>query len=51
MRKYFFYSKIDSSKEPIFWCKSTNRLSAARKFAIGKQLPLKEFLKIYSVSK
>ena len=51
MKSYFFYSKNDTSKEPIFWCKSTNRLSAARKFAIGKQLSLKQFLKIYSVSK
>lgn len=51
MKKYYFYSKMDSSKEPIFTITATNRMMAARRFAMGKQMSLKEFLKMYSVSR
>ena len=51
MKRYFFYSKNDSTKEPIFYCKESSRIRAAKKFAEGKQLDLKTFLTIYSVSR
>ena len=51
MRQYYFYSKFDSSKEPIYTIRAVNRILAARKFAMGKRLTLKEFLKLYSVSR
>ena len=49
MKTYFFYSRVDKSKEPIYFCKSRGRLSAAKQFAEGKQLPLKSFLTIFGV--
>ena len=51
MKTYFFYSKIDSDKEPIYYCKASSRLRAAEKFAEGKRMDLKMFLTIYSVSR
>ena len=51
MNSYFFYSKIDKSKEPIYYCKAMSRYNAALKFAQGKQMELKTFLTIYSVSR
>ena len=51
MKTYFFYSKVDSSKEPIYYCKASSRLRAAEKFAEGKRMTLKIFLSIYSVSR
>jgi hypothetical protein len=49
---YFFYSKIDKNKEAIG---STNnaysRLIAAKYFAQIKRMSLKDFLKVFSVSK
>lgn len=49
---YYFYSKTDSKKEPIM---KTNcfysRLEVAKYFAKIKGLPLKIFLKIFSISK
>jgi len=50
MRKYFFYSRNDRSKEPIYYCKATSRLNAAKRFANVKQLPLKTFLTLFGVS-
>lgn len=47
----YFYSKIDKNKEPINWVFNCSRLEAAKYFAAVKRLPLKEFLKIYSISK
>jgi len=44
-----FYSKTDKSQETIGRTVSTSRLNAAMYFAERKQLPLKEFLKIFSV--
>jgi len=51
MNLYFFYSKIDKSKEPIYYCKAMSRYNAALKFAQGKRMELKTFLTIYSVSR
>ena len=51
MKTYFFYSKVDSSKEPIYYCKALTRYNAAVKFAQGKRMKLKTFLSIFSVSK
>ena len=51
MQKYYFYSKNDASKEPIFTITAKNRMMAARRFAMGKQMSLKQFLNLYSVSR
>ena len=48
---YYFYIKNDTSKEPINWVKTYSRLAAAKYFAQIKQLPLKEFLKIFTINK
>jgi hypothetical protein len=50
-KKYFFYSKNDSGQEPINSTFSFSRLQAAKHFANRKQLPLKTFLLLFSVSK
>jgi hypothetical protein len=44
-----FYNKTDNSQEVISRTLSTSRLNAAKYFAERKQLPLKEFLKIFTV--
>lgn len=53
MKTYYFYAKLDKSKEPIG--KTTGvfltRLNAAKAFAQRKQLDLKDFLAIYAVSR
>ena len=51
MKEYFFYSKHGVSKEPIHHCKSSSRLNAAKTFAEIKQLSLKKFLTLFSVSR
>lgn len=51
MKKYYFYSKMDSSKEPIYTIRAASRIAAAKKFATGKRMSLKEFLKLYAVSR
>lgn len=50
-KEYCFYSKIDSSQEPIDRIKALGRLEAAKFFAMRKNLSLKSFLKIYSITK
>lgn len=50
-KKYFFYSKNDSSQEPINSILAFSRLQAAKQFASRKQLSLKTFLSVFSVSK
>ena len=47
----FYYIKNDQNKEPLGKMVSTSRLKAAESFAERKQLPLKEFLKLFSVEK
>jgi hypothetical protein len=44
-----FYNRNDQMEELISKTVSTSRLEAAKKFAARKQLPLKEFLKIFGV--
>lgn len=46
---YGFYNKQDSTKETIGKVVDVSRLGAAKYFANRKQLPLKEFLKIFGV--
>jgi hypothetical protein len=50
--KYFFYSKNDKKKEPIkTFYNIGSRLEAAKYFAELKKLSLKDFLKVFSISK
>lgn len=51
MAKYYFYSKKDSTQEPIMSTRAWSRMEAAKSFAAIKQMDLKTFLSIYSVSK
>lgn len=44
-----FYLKKDKNQETIGRTVSSSRLNAAKYFATQKQLPLKEFLKIFSI--
>ena len=46
-----YYSKNDSNKEALGKSNTSSRLEAAKEFAQMKQLPLKDFLKIWSVEK
>lgn len=51
MTKYYFYSRIDQNQEAIHSIRAFSRMQAAKYFASQKQLPLKDFLKIFAVSK
>ena len=51
MPKYYFYIKNDKSKEPSHWVNASSRLKAAKLFAKGKDMELKQFLSIFSISK
>ena len=51
MTQYYFYSRNDKSKEPIYYCKAWTRYGAAEKFAQGKRLPLKTFLTLFAISR
>lgn len=51
MKKYHFYSKNDSAKEPIMSTRSWTRLEAAKSFAQIKQMDLKTFLSVFSISR
>jgi hypothetical protein len=44
-----FYNRIDGTQEIVNRTVSTSRLNAAKHFANRKQLPLKEFLKIFAI--
>jgi hypothetical protein len=48
---YYFYARADRSKQPITRIGAPTRYQAALLFSKIKQLPLKEFLKIYAVSR
>ena len=48
---YTYHSKADKTKEILGQTHINGRLLAAKYFAQRKNLPLKEFLKLYSVSK
>jgi hypothetical protein len=51
MKKYTFHSRTDVTKETISTTIAMSRLGAAKYFAAIKRFSLKEFLKLYSVSK
>lgn len=51
MKQYYFYSKNDSAQEPIMNTRAWSRLEAAKSFALVKQMDLKTFLSVFSVSK
>ena len=51
MKRFSFYSRVDKSQEAISTTVASSRLSAAKKFAQTKQLPLKDFLRIFGISK
>ena len=51
MIQYKFWSKADHTKEPVSSVYAISRLQAAKKFAQIKQLALKLFLSLYSVSR
>lgn len=48
---YYYYSKNDPSAEAVSKVFTTGRLAAAKHFASRKQLPLKNFLQIWTVNK
>ena len=50
MKKYYFYSKMDSSKEPIYTISAINHVMAVRRFAKGKRMDLDTFNKLYEVN-
>ena len=50
-KKYYFYAKNDWHQEPISTTFISGRLNAAKYFAERKNLPLKSFLELYSVSR
>lgn len=48
---YYYYSKLDKSAEAVDKVFTTGRLAAAKHFANRKNLPLKVFLQLWTVSK
>lgn len=48
---YYFYARVDKSQQPITRIGAPTRYQAALFFSKTKHLPLKEFLKIYAVSR
>ena len=48
---YYFYARTDKSQQPITRIGAPTRYQAALFFAKLKHLSLKEFLKIYAVSR
>ena len=51
MKKVSFYVRRDSTQEPLGTVTVKSRLEAAKLFAKRKKLPLKEFLRIFSISR
>lgn len=48
---FYYYSRVDSTQEPLLRIKAPSRYHAAILFAKLKKLTLKDFLKIYAVSR
>jgi hypothetical protein len=46
---YYFYSHLDSNKEAISTCRAGTLGIAAYYFASMKNMPVEDFLKIYSI--
>lgn len=51
MKKYSFYRRGDTIKESLSSTHAASRREAAKFFAERKNLTLKEFLTIYSITK
>jgi len=51
MKRFSFFSKSDKKKEAISITEASGRLEAAKIFAARKKLSLKQFLRIFSISK
>lgn len=51
MKRYYFFSKQDVNRELIGCVDTSSRIKAAKRFASTKQLTLKQFLSIYSVTR
>lgn len=51
MKRYYFYSRVDNSQEPVAYTTSLSRCRAAKHFAQMKQMSLKSFLTIFAVSR
>jgi len=51
MLVYYYTRRNDPSNERLGKCITLSRANAALYFAARKKLPLKEFLKIYEISK
>ena len=49
MKKYIFYSRLDTKKEVIGRAKSLNKRLAVEEFAAIKKLNVKEFTKLFRV--
>lgn len=47
---YYFYSHLDPNKEPIGTCRAGTLGIAAYYFASMKNMPVENFLKLYSIS-
>ena len=51
MKRYYFYINTDKNKEPIMSYTAFSRLKAANYFAAIKQMDLKTFLTLFSISR
>lgn len=51
MKRFSFYVRTDSNQEAVGTTMAASRLAAAKYFAKQKQLDLKSFLRIFSISK
>ena len=51
MRKYIFYSKLDSKKEIIGTVEAQDKDSAIKYFSLVKKLDVDEFKKLFRVEK
>ena len=51
MSRYYFYAKNDKNQESISSVITSSRLEAAKHFSKGKDMELKLFLSIFTVSK
>ena len=48
---YYFYARVDENEQPIYSVGAPSRYQAAIFFSKLKCLELKEFLKIYAISR
>ena len=51
MKRFSFYSRVDKDQGAVGTTLTSGRLAAAKHFAKQKQLPLKDFLRIFSISR